>query len=239
MESPFALRFEDLPALFPGFAEPRRWLAALRRHAELVQAAAPRVRVTSVPPEEFPRRHYAESLELLAAIRAVASGGPIVDVGSGGGFPGLVFAVLEPDTRIHLIEPLRKRARLLQDLAAELELANVTVHPLRAEDAARGPLRDSAAVVTARAVAELRVLLEYTAPFAATGGFLAFPKGSGARDELVAAATAMRTLRCEHLTTEPMRPPVSETLQIVLARKVGATLRAYPRRAGLPERSPL
>ena len=135
------LDFEDLPGLFPELPEAGRWLPLLRRHAAFVHAAEPAVRVTSVKPIDFPRRHFAECLELLRAIRGERAGGPIIDLGSGGGFPGLVFAAIEPETEIHLVEPLQKRARLLSAMVDELGFVNVAVHGARAEDAARGSPR--------------------------------------------------------------------------------------------------
>jgi 16S rRNA (guanine527-N7)-methyltransferase len=233
------LAFDELPALFPMFLQPERWLPLLQRHAELVVAAAERVRVTAVPLEEFPRRHYAECLELLRFCRRASDGTRIVDIGSGGGFPGLVFAMVEPKSELHLVEPLLKRARLLEELAAELGLANVTVYDERAEDAARGPLRGTAQIVTARAVAELRELLEYAAPFAARDATLLFPKGSGLEEELAAANRAIHELGCGEAAIARMRPAVSDTLAVLLLRKVAPTPDDYPRRAGVPHSRPL
>lgn len=233
------LLWDDLPGIFPTFEDSGRWLPKLRRHAELLEAASDRVRVSSVPAEAVVRRQYAESLELLRMGLERAAPGRVVDVGSGGGFPGMVFAVLLPSVEVHLVEPLQKRARLLRDVAGELELANVVVHPLRAEEAGRGQLRDSGDVVTARAVAELRELLEYTAPLARAGGILALPKGSGAEQEVEAAAEAAAKLHCAFTGLERMRPVVSETLSVVFYEKRGATSEEYPRRAGLPGKRPL
>jgi 16S rRNA (guanine527-N7)-methyltransferase len=126
------LFWDDLPALFPEFARPERWLPLLRLHWELIQAAAPRVSVTTVSTQDAARRHYAESLELLRIAELTAWEGNIADVGSGGGFPGLVIACLLPEVKVELIEPLQKRARLLEDLAAELGLSNVQVRAMRA-----------------------------------------------------------------------------------------------------------
>jgi len=230
----------QLPALFPGIPGHERWLPLLKRHAEVVEEAAPRVRVTAVAADEVVRRHYAESLELWRIVLE-RHGEPrvLVDVGSGGGFPGLVIAAVAPQVETHLVEPLQKRARLLEEMVRELELSNVTVHPIRAEEAGRGPLRDAAEVVTARAVAELRELLEYTAPLAAPGALLAFPKGSGLDAEIEAAQHAMEVLGAEMAGIEPMRPEVSETLRVVTFRKTGPTPAAYPRRPGIPGKRPL
>lgn len=233
------LSWPELPLLFPDLEEPGRWLPLLERHAAILAEAAPRVRVTSVAAAASVRRHYAESLELLRIIRAQSGGETLADIGSGGGFPGLVIAAVEPDLSVHLVEPLQKRARLLEEAAAALGLRNVTIHAQRAEDAGRGPLRGTMAVVAARAVAPLAELLEYTAPFAAPGGLIALPKGSGLAAELAAATNAMASLAAGEPLIVPMRGEVSPMLSVLLLRKLGPTPAAFPRRAGLPAKRPL
>ncbi len=234
-----ALTWEELPRLFPGFPEAGRWLPLLRDHLRLIEAAAPQTRVTAVAPAEAVRRQYAESLEILRiAIEAGASVDRVVDVGSGGGFPGLVIACVLPGSPVDLVEPLPKRARLLTAMIAELGLANVRVHAVRAEVAGHGPLRDSSTLVTARAVAGLTELLEYTAPLAATGGLLALPKGSGLEGELTAGAPAFAVLSCAPVTAVAMRPVISETIRVLLVEKFAATARPYPRRVGMASKSP-
>lgn len=229
----------DLPDLFPSIPSPAAWLPQLQRHHDLLEAAADRVRVSSVPPDEVVRRHYAEALETWRIATAEEMPLRIVDVGSGGGFPGIVFAIIAPDARVDLVEPLRKRATLLSELVAGLGLTNVSVHPLRAEEAGRGPLREAADLGTARAVASLPELLEYVAPLVRPDGLIAFPKGSALRGELGAAASALKPLRCEVVDTVPMRPEISETLSILRLRRTGEMPATYPRRAGIPAKRPL
>jgi 16S rRNA (guanine527-N7)-methyltransferase len=236
---PLSLDWGALPALFPSLAEPERWLPLLERHWALLQEAAPRVSVTSVAAGEVVQRHYAESLELLRIIEGEGPISVLVDIGSGGGYPGLVIAAVRPEAEVHLVEPLRKRARLLEEVAAAMGLSRVTVYAQRAEEAGRGRLRGTAAAVTARAVAELSELLEYTAPLASDGGLIALPKGSGFDAELAAAEPAMAALGVEFETAEAMRPEISGTLRVGLFRKRGGTDERYPRRPGMPAKRPL
>ncbi len=233
------MSWEDLPGLFPGFKAPGTWLAKLKRHADLVAEAAPRVRVTAVDTADAIRRQYAESLELLRIMTAERDVPAIADVGSGGGFPGIVIACVLPDRPVHLVESLQKRAELLIALAEALGLKHVKVHAARAEDAGRGELRDAIPVVTARALAPLRELAEYTAPLTAAGGSLFFPKGSGIEEEAAAAANALDLLRCEVRARVPMRPEISAVLTVLCLEKTGPTPERYPRRAGMPARRPL
>ena len=230
------LAWESLPELFPDLAEPERWLPLLRRHAQLL-AESP-VQTTSVKGETVVARHYAESLEAYR-LAGWPAAGVVVDVGSGGGFPGLVIAAVAPEVEVHLVEARRKRAGLLTEMAEALGLARVTAHGERAEEAGRGALRERADLVIARAVAPLPVLLEYTAPLAATGGTIVAVKGSRGEAELAEAGTALEALNCEHTGTKQMRSEVAGQMRVLLFRKRGATPSRYPRRPGMPEKRPL
>ncbi len=231
--------WDDLPAAFPGFTHPDLWLPILQRHAEVLEAAGERVRTTSVGADEMVSRHFAESLEILRIIDEAGGGPPLVDVGPGGGFPGLVISALRPEWQVTLVEPLKKRAALLVEAAQSLGLANVSVEALRGEEAGRTALRDSAAVVTARAVAPLAELLEYCAPLAANDGLLVLPKGRSWEAELEAASNALSELACVFEKAAAMREEVSATPVALLVRKMAATPDRYPRRAGIPRKRPL
>ncbi|MEX0781585.1 MAG: 16S rRNA (guanine(527)-N(7))-methyltransferase RsmG [Dehalococcoidia bacterium] len=233
------IEWDALPGLFPAFESPGRWLPLLQRHLALVEEAAPQTRVTSVPASEAVRRHYAECLELLRVASRPGPPASVVDVGSGGGYPGLVIAAVMPGAPVTLIEPLKKRARLLEAMAAELGLVNVRVDALRAEEAGRGAARDSGDLVTARAVAPLAELLEYTAPLARVGGAVVLAKGSGLADELGRSARAQDELRCALETIEKARPAISPNLAFALFRKLDPTPAKYPRRPGFPGKRPL
>ena len=230
------LTWDSLPRLFPALDGPERWLPLLRRHAELL-AEAP-VRTTTVSGDAVVARHYAESLE---AYRLAGSPGRgvVVDVGSGGGFPGLVIAAVAPEAEVHLVEARRKRAALLTEVAAALGLGNVTAHGERAEEAGRGDLRDGADLVIARAVAPLPALIEYLAPLTATGGVIAAVKGSRGLSELAEAEAAIAALNCEHAGVEAMRGEIAGRMRVLLFRKLGATPARYPRRPGIPEKRPI
>lgn len=228
--------WDSLPDLFPQFARPDRWAPLLRRHAELL-AASP-VRATAVTGATVVTRHYAESLEAFRLAGAPREGA-VVDVGSGGGFPGLVVAAVAPALEVHLVEARRRRAELLAALAEALGLARVTVHAARAEEAGRGPLRDGADLVLARAVAPLPVLLEYCAPLAAPGALVAAVKGSRGEAELARSDAAMAALACEFAGMEAMRAAIAPAMRVLRFRKLGPTPERWPRRPGMPAKRPI
>ncbi len=131
--------------------------------------------------EDVDRRHVADSLQIVPLL---PQDGPIADLGSGGGLPGLVIAAALPDRAVHLVESDRRKAAFLIEAAAAMGLKQVKVHAQRIEDARLPPL----AAVMARALAPLATLLGFAAPLLAPGGICVFPKGRAAEEELTTAA---------------------------------------------------
>jgi 16S rRNA (guanine527-N7)-methyltransferase len=138
-------------------------------------------------------RHIADSLQLVPLLPG--GDGPIGDLGSGGGFPGLVIAIAT-GRRVHLVESDRRKAAFLTETAARLGLDQVRVHALRIDVVTLPPL----AVLTARALAPLVDLLPHAARLLAPGGQAVFPKGRTAEDELT-AALAHWTVRVERFNS--------------------------------------
>lgn len=149
--------------------------------AELLQRWNQRINLVS--PHDLPHlwdRHIADSLQLLEEL---PPGAPFVDLGSGGGFPGLVLAIAN-DSPVTLVEADQRKASFLREAArATGTTANVIVK--RIEQADLPPTR----YLTARALAPLPRLLDWSARFLAADGVCLFLKGRGAEDELTAAAT--------------------------------------------------
>jgi 16S rRNA (guanine527-N7)-methyltransferase len=136
---------------------------------------------------EVETRHIPES---AAFARSLPTAGRILDVGSGGGLPGIVIAVLRRECDVHLLEATGKKAAFLTAAVAELGLA-VEVHHGRAEDLARGPLAASFDIVTARAVAPLSRLATWCAPYLRVGGQLHAIKGERWVAELAEARSTI------------------------------------------------
>jgi 16S rRNA (guanine527-N7)-methyltransferase len=143
----------------------------------------------------------------------MALGCTVADVGSGAGLPGLVWALLRPDLRVTLIEPLLRRATFLNEAVTELGLDDrVEVLRARAEDVER-----SFDVVTARAVARLPQLLTWTIPLTRVGGAVLALKGSSVAEE-VAEAQASRGLlgagdmTIRHFGVGTIEPPTTVVL---------------------------
>lgn len=221
-------------------------VSKLRAYVEMLLRATKEFNLTAiVDREEAWKRHVVESLRLLPLLGPAGkedgevrppTGAELIDVGSGGGVPGMVLAIACPDVHVTLLEATAKKARFLEQVARELGLPNVVVLPERAETAAAvgSPHRERFDWVTARAVAPLRVLLELTVPFAKTGGQLLAVKGERALEEIAEATRAIDTLQIEHFGT--FRHP---TATVLLFRKTNRTPKKYPRRPGEPKKNPL
>ena len=138
--------------------------------------------VARAKPDTLWQRHMLDSSQLARLLPQDA--GPLVDLGSGAGFPGLVLALLT-GRETHLVEADLRKCAFLQEAVRQLGLQNVTVHSHRIE-AAQLP---KAIALTARALASLPVLLDYAHRFLAPGGVAIFPKGRTAEAELTAATT--------------------------------------------------
>lgn len=138
-------------------------------------------------------RHVANSLALDDVI---PEGVSVADVGSGAGLPGIPLAIVRPDLRVTLLEPLQRRAEFLSLAVDELALGDrVGVVRSRAEDyvSDRTPRFD---VVTCRAVAPLSKLLGWTSPLFLPDGELLALKGQSAEAEIAKATKSLRSLRC-------------------------------------------
>jgi 16S rRNA (guanine527-N7)-methyltransferase len=159
-------------------------------------------------------RHGLDAWTLLPLLDDVPAGASLVDVGSGGGVPGIPIAIARRDLRVTLVEATQKKAAFLEAVSAALGLGNVTVRAERAEALAQGDLRGAFDVVTARAVAKLAGLVPLTAVFAKRGGRLLLVKGQRADEELAEASRAMRSARVTHERTVP-----TPTGRIVVLRK--------------------
>jgi 16S rRNA (guanine527-N7)-methyltransferase len=216
-----------LPSAAPG------QLAAL---LELV-AAEPSAITSIRSPAEGVDVHVADSLVALE-VPPVRSVRRIADLGSGGGFPGLVLAVALPRAGVALVESVARKCAFLARAVAELGLSNVEVVAGRAEAWPAG--LDAHDLVTARALASLPVLVEYAAPLLRVGGHLVAWKGRVEAAEAADGAAAAEALGMNKPVMVPVTPFAgAHDRSLYVNSKVRDTPPEYPRRPGIARKRPI
>jgi 16S rRNA (guanine527-N7)-methyltransferase len=176
-----------------------------------------------------------DSLVLLEHLGAAVR---IVDVGSGGGLPGLPLKIARPDLSMTLVEADQSKAAFLVQACAALGLSDVDVVARRAEEVGRDPrYRESFDLAVARALAPMPVLAELCLPLVRVGGRLLAQK---TENEDVAGAQHAIEMLGGRLVGVSAAPSVARRKgTVVNVDKVRPTPDAYPRRAGVPMRKPL
>lgn len=185
-----------------------------------------------------------DSLALLDApqISALASHQiRLLDIGTGGGFPLLPLAMARQQWQCHGLDSTAKKIAAVGRIADNLSLNNVLLHAGRAEECGHDKsMREQFHIVTARAVAELSTLLEFAAPFANVGGWVALWKSVHAEQEIRLAEKAAKQLGCQVPIVHryDLGEEWGERL-LLLYRKHSASPRRYPRATGIPKKDPL
>ena len=178
--------------------------------------------------EEVYLKHFYDSLTLYKEIR-LETVDTLCDVGSGAGFPGIVLKIVFPNLDITLIDSLQKRVNYLNEIIKELKLSNIRAIHARCEDYARVN-REKYEVVTARAVANLKVLSELCLPLVKENGYFIAMKGK-ATEELDEAKAMIGTLggKIEHIN-EFSLPLEESNRTLIKIKKEKKTDKIYPRK---------
>ncbi|MBQ8801090.1 MAG: 16S rRNA (guanine(527)-N(7))-methyltransferase RsmG, partial [Clostridium sp.] len=190
-------------------------------------------------PEQVAKLHMLDCAALLNY--ADFKGKTLIDVGTGAGFPGLPLKILVPELEITLLDSLNKRVNWLNEVISELGLTGITAIHARAEEQAlvKG-FRDSFDFVTARAVADLRLLGELCLPYAKVGGTFLSMKSVGSDEELQNAAHAVKFMGGRVRGSQDYTIPGTDvTHRVLLIDKVAPTLKGYPRRWAKIQKDPL
>ncbi len=180
-------------------------------------------------PNKIILNHYADCAALAEILPKNAR---IADIGCGAGFPTLPIAILRPDVSVLGVDSTAKRIGYVNMAAELLELTNVNAITGRAEDVGRGEMRESFDVVTARAVAPMRILTELCLPLVKLGGKMIAMKGKNAEFELTEAKRAIAILGGKISATHQVRlaDDDEETVHpLIIIEKKSKTPTLYPR----------
>ncbi len=165
----------------------------------------------------------------------------ILDLGTGGGFPLLPLAITFPELRFTGMDSVKKKMDAVERIAKTLGIGNVSLLTGRSEELGKDPKhREAYDVVTARAVAETRLLLEYCAPFVKVGGHILLWKSMDIDEEISSATSAEHTFSLQKKSSVlyDLGEPWGKR-QILVYQKTKATSEEYPRPVGSAKKSPL
>jgi 16S rRNA (guanine527-N7)-methyltransferase len=220
-------------------------LAQLDQLGAALREANQRINLTSIiDPAEIETRHFLDSLSAaLPLLERLRAGEPLrlVDVGSGGGMPGLPLKIAFSKLRLVLVESVGKKADFLRQAVEQLHLADVEILAERAETAARGERhRDAYNWATARALGPLPVVVELCAPFLSPGGLLVAQRSGDLDADLLAATPAFKALKLWTRTPIVLDlPGLPRGRGLIVGEKYAPTPADYPRRPGIPRKRPL
>jgi 16S rRNA (guanine527-N7)-methyltransferase len=223
----------------PGVSEAQ--LQTIGDHIRLLVAWNGAINLSGIrAPELIARDQVLDSLTALPLLRR-AGVEEFLDIGSGGGFPGLPLAVALPARRALLVESVGKKARFLATAVEATGLGDrVAVAATRAETLAADPRhRGYWQAVVARAVGDMSELAELTLPLLQIGGLLVAWKRQPINDELARADSAIHQLRGRLIRLQPVVVPGLEDHVLVVVEKLAETPREFPRDPAARRRRPL
>ena len=200
-----------------------------------------KINLTAITDEnEIIVKHFIDSLTINKYVKEAVS---IMDIGTGAGLPGIPLKIVNEEKKFILVDSLNKRINFLEEVKKELNLENLELIHSRVEDLAKNNCyRENVEIVTSRAVANLRVLVEYMLPFTQIGGICLCMKGPKIEEELKEAKNAIETLGGKiEKTDKIVLASNDEKIErnILIIKKVRQTPNKYPRKAGIPLKQPL
>lgn len=197
-----------------------------------------KINLTAIKNEkEFIVKHFIDSLSIK---EFVGDNKRIIDVGTGGGFPGIPLKLSNENLDVTLIDSVNKKIMVLNDIINKMNLENIEAIHTRAEDLAQNKeYRESFDIAVSRAVSNMNTLVEYLLPFVKIGGYVICMKGPGYEEELNSSKKAIEILGGKVEDIKELK--VSEELDrnIIIIKKVKNTNIKYPRGQGKPLKEPI
>ncbi len=215
-------------------------LSKLERFYELLTDMNKKMNLTAITDyDEVMLKHFADSLSVLRFLD-IGPEEKVLDLGTGGGFPGIPLKIFLPDNEFLLVDSVNKKLSFVSSVIDDLGLQNISVLHGRAEDlASDDPFREKFDLVLSRAVANLSTLSELSLGFVKFGGMFVSYKGLSGREELSAAEKSVAVMggRCSRVGEYEL--PGGDRRSLIFVEKISSTPKGYPRKAGVPAKKPL
>ncbi len=211
------------------------------KYKDLIKEWNQKINLTAITDdEEIIKKHFIDSIKVFNC-DYVKNAKSIIDIGTGGGFPGVPMRIVKEDSKMVLLDSLNKRINFLNEVINDLNLSNIkTIHG-RAEDFAHtAEYRQRFDLAVSRAVANLTVLLEFCLPYVKVGGYFVALKGPAIEEEIKAAEGALKALggKIEKIIEVDIEgSDLKHNLLVV--KKVKDTPKKYPRKAGMVTKNPI
>lgn len=189
-----------------------------------------KINLTAITDEQdIITKHFVDSLYCLKYIKP---GDKVIDIGTGAGFPGIPLKIVSCETFVTLLDSLNKRIVYLNDVIDKLQLKGIeTIHGRAEEFGVKPEYREQYEIVTARAVANMKVLVEYCLPFVKIGGKFVCMKGSEYKEEIAEAKAHIGNLGGKISSIEEVVLPGTDIKHTIIAiEKASATPSNFPRR---------
>ncbi|MBF0543427.1 MAG: 16S rRNA (guanine(527)-N(7))-methyltransferase RsmG [Candidatus Riflebacteria bacterium] len=194
--------------------------------------------------KDISEKHFLDSLlPLSLGLNLWNEASKILDLGSGGGFPGFPLAIFFPEKKVTALDSKNKSIEFINRIAEKTGITNIRAISGRAEEFGHEKkFREKFDLVVCRAVGDFRIILEYCIPFVRVGGFCLFYKGPKIDEEMCGAKNALEKMkiRAEGISVFSKSPPVIPFSRawILISKKV-ETPAVFPRKNGMPASKPL
>lgn len=197
-----------------------------------------KIDITNIEGDEIDVKHFLDSLTIFKT-GLIEDYDKVLDVGTGGGFPGIPMKIMNKTLEIDLLDSLKKRLNFLDDVIYQINLKGVNTMHGRAEDYGKdAEYREKYDIVTSRAVANMQTLSEYCLPFVKKDGYFIAMKGPKIEEELEKSKKAIKILGGQVTDVINFNLLENERTLIVI-KKIKNTPKKYPRGQGKSRKDPL
>lgn len=211
------------------------------KYKELLKEWNKKINITAITEDdEIDIKHFLDSLTPVAT-RLFENSIKLIDIGTGGGFPGLPLKIYNEGLKVTLLDSLNKRITFLKEVIEALGLKDIEAIHGRAEEFGRKEdFREQYDISISRAVASLNTLSEYCIPFVKVGGYFVSMKGPDVEDELREAEGGIKILGGKIVEVATVKIPLSDIVHtLIIIEKIKETPTKYPRAGGKPKKNPL
>lgn len=211
------------------------------KYKELLLEWNEKINITAITEErEVDIKHFLDSLTALNSDK-LSGKKRLIDIGTGGGFPGIPLKIVNEDLNVTLLDSLNKRIVFLKEVIKELNLDGIEAIHGRAEELSRkDEYREKYDICISRAVASLDTLSEYCLPFVKQGGYFISMKGPEVEEEIKLSNNAINLLGGKLEDVKIINIPKSDiSHSLIIIKKLRQTSTKYPRGGGKPRKNPL